>query len=229
MQRTRQAHRTGCERPGMETNPAAKATPATAEMRRVWKPALQGFGASESLANTAREFSCGLLLIHHLRKRGAAEVSEVVGPDDFRGSGHIMAMARSVMALSAARGEEEDAHNGPRRLEVIKTNLARHPRALGLALDPGDPRAPALRYGKPPEVRRDKTQVEECGAWLVDLLDSHDGMMRPKEVIALAREEGFHERMVYRARRAMEGRIQDSRGKRDPDNLWMVCGDEDEV
>lgn len=189
------------------------------------------------LTNVAREFACGLLLIHHLRKRGAVELADVVGPDDFRGSGHIMAMARSVMALSVVRGDEEEGRNGPRRLEVIKTNLARHPKALGLALTPcpsADGRgeffgAPALRYGKAPTARRERSQVDECGDWLVDLLEAHDGQMRPREVLALAREAGFHERMVYRARRAMDGRIQDSAGKHDPDNLWMACIDEDEL
>jgi hypothetical protein len=97
------------------------------------------------LTSVGREFSCGLLLIHHLRKRGLLALTDLVGPDDFRGSGHITAMARSVLALSVVQTGEQPDRNGPRRLDVIKTNLCRYPDPLGLALEPDDPRAPTLR------------------------------------------------------------------------------------
>ena len=90
-------------------------------------------------------------------------------------------------------GEQPD-RNGPRRLDVIKTNLCRYPDPLGLTLEPGDPRAPTLRYGEPPQPHREATQEEECQAWLLQLLEEAGEPLRPKDVIAMAEEEGFPER-----------------------------------
>jgi len=185
------------------------------------------------LMNVAREFSCGVLLIHHLRKRGGvgwaglkpAPTLSAVGPDDFRGSSHIMAMARSVMALSVIQTGEEPDRNGPRRLEVVKTNLCVYPPALGLVLDSlrsGDERAPTLRYGEAPKEHRERTQVEECAEWLVEVLDEAGEPVKPKKVVKLAEQAGFGRALLYRARKALEGTVVDTAGKHDPDNEWVL-------
>jgi len=57
---------------------------------------------------------------------------DLVTADDFRGSSHSIAMARSVLALSIIQDGAEPDRNGPRRLEVVKTNLCRYPKALGV-------------------------------------------------------------------------------------------------
>ena len=46
-------------------------------------------------------------------------------------------MARSVLALSIIQDGPEPDRNGPRRLEVVKTNLCRYPEALGVWFEDG--------------------------------------------------------------------------------------------
>jgi hypothetical protein len=143
------------------------------------------------LGAVAREFDLGLLLIHHLRKRGkATPMMDLVTADDFRGSTHIIAMARSVLALSIIQEGAEPDRNGPRRLEVVKTNLCRYPPALGVRFEEGggegDQRGdhpstalgtgsgspvPWLVYGETPREYREPTQAEVCAAWLVEVLE----------------------------------------------------------
>jgi hypothetical protein len=178
------------------------------------------------LMSVAREHSCGVLLIHHLRKRGAMGLTEAVGPDDFRGSSHIMAMARSVLALSVIQEGPEPDRNGPRRLEVIKTNLCVYPPALGLVLDSlrsGDERAPTLRYGEAPKEHREMTQAEECAEWLVEALDEAGEPVKPKEMLKLGEEAGFGPSVVYRARKLLEGTVVDTRNRHAPGNRWVLA------
>ena len=109
------------------------------------------------LSSVARDFDVALLLIHHLRKRhkGRAPVSRLISADDFRGSSHIIARARSVIALSLLQRGPEPDRNGPRRLEIVKTNLCRYPEPLGLRFIAGDhDLAPFLRYSPSPPPRR---------------------------------------------------------------------------
>jgi predicted ATP-dependent serine protease len=51
------------------------------------------------LNRLAVDYDCAMVLIHHLRKRGTQQLMlwDGVSIDDFRGSGHIIAMARSVL------------------------------------------------------------------------------------------------------------------------------------
>jgi hypothetical protein len=143
-------------------------------------------------------------------------------PDDFRGSGHIMAMARSVLALSVVQTGLQPDRNGPRRLEVIKTNLCAYPPALGLVLECSDPRTPALRYGPPPAEHRGRSQADECAAWLLQVLGEAGKPLRPKDVLAMAGQVGYPEAMVYRARKALEGRVVDTKGKHAQGNRWAL-------
>ena len=193
------------------------------------------------LAAAAREFDLALLLIHHLRKRGKAlPMMDLVTADDFRGSSHIIAMARSVLALSVVQTGPEPDRNGPRRLEVVKTNLCRYPEAVGVVVEEGggegDHACPVGQVGPPvqsavPRVRyvgapagyREPTQAEECGAWLVELLEEAGEALSPKEVVGLAKEAGFSRGVVYRARKELEGVVVDTEGKFSPQNRWAVA------
>jgi hypothetical protein len=103
------------------------------------------------LNNLARDAQSGLLLIHHLRKRGPLPFANALGIDDFRGSGHIVAVARSVLGLSVVQTGPEPDRNGPRRLELIKSNLARYPPPIGVEFLPQHPKGVVLKYGAPPE------------------------------------------------------------------------------
>ena len=191
------------------------------------------------LSAVAREFELGLLLIHHLRKRGplaALGTSGFVNPDEFRGSSHIIAMARSVMALSVVQEGPEPDRNGPRRLEVVKTNLCRYPPALGVVFEEAEEDAemgrggdagmavPWLRWAEAPRAYREPTQAEECAEWLVELLAVAGEPVRPKEVVALAKEVGFPRATVYRARSELGEAIVDvGSGKRDPGKAWRLA------
>lgn len=177
------------------------------------------------LMSVAREFSCGVLLIHHLRKRGVVGLLDSVGPDDFRGSSHIIAMARSVLALSVVQVGEEPDRNGPRRLEVIKTNLCVYPPALGLTLESGDERAPTLRYGEAPKEHRERTQAEECAKWLIEALALAGEPVKPGEIVKMAEGEGFSRRVVYRAREALGRVVVDTGHKQASGNRWRLAED----
>ena len=174
------------------------------------------------LNRLALEFQCGLLLVHHLRKRGLLPLLDTLGVDDFRGSSHIIAMSRSVMGLSIVRTGPEPDRNGPRRLEIVKTNLARYPKPLGLEFKPLHPKGAWIEYSaEPPQPYRQPTKSDECAEWLVGFLHE-GGAARPQEIIAAAEAEGFSRRTVYRARRKLGERIADMGGHKHPDNRWTL-------
>jgi hypothetical protein len=189
------------------------------------------------LSALAYEYDLGLLLIHHLRKGGrvprcsAMVAADAVSADDFRGSGHIIAMARSVLALSIVQDGPQPDLNGPRRLEVVKTNLCRYPPALGVAFDPpatgsaSSGGAPILRYTDASEPYRRPTQTEECGIWLLDLLAHAGEPLRPKEIVAAAKKAGFTRATLYRARKELGDCIVDrGSGPYDPLKTWASAG-----
>jgi len=169
---------------------------------------------------------CGLLLIHHLRKRSAAlPASEVLTIDDFRGSSHIIAMSRSVLGLSRVRaGDSPRERNGPRRLEVVKTNMGRIPEPLGVTFEPLESGTPGVRlvYGAELPEPRLPTKATACAELILELLA--EGPLPPKAVVEAAREEGYGRDTVYRARRALEGRVRNTQGCRSPENLWERVG-----
>lgn len=176
---------------------------------------------------------CGLLLIHHLRKRSAAlPASEELTIDDFRGSSHIIAMSRSVLGLSRVRaGGFPRERNGPRRLEVVKTNLGQLPEPLGVTFEPLEAGAPGalgapgvrLVYGAElPEPSGPPTKATACAELILELLA--EGPLPPKAVVEAAREEGYGRDTVYRARRALEGQVRNTEGCRSPENLWERVG-----
>jgi hypothetical protein len=175
------------------------------------------------LSAVAREFDLALLLIHHLRKRGKAlPMMDLVTADDFRGSSHIIAMARSVLALSIIQDGPEPDRNGPRRMEVVKTNLCRYPPALGVRFEDNGRAAPEIRYGEVPQPHRKPTQAEACADWLLEVLEEAGEPVQPAEVLKLGKEAGFTQGVIYRARKQLEGAVVNTEGKRSPHNRW-VC------
>jgi len=178
------------------------------------------------LSAVAREFDAGLLLVHHLRKRSKTPLMDLVTADDFRGSSHIIAMARSVLALSIIQETPEPDRNGPRRMEIIKTNLCEYPKPLGCRFQPGEG-APTLLYTDPPKPYREPSTTEECEAWLVDLLE--EGPLKPKEIIDLADDYGFKEGTLRNARCNLEGIVVDTEeSNHSPYNKWALAEDNDD-
>ncbi|MGD2206194.1 MAG: AAA family ATPase, partial [Anaerolineae bacterium] len=175
------------------------------------------------LNQLALDSQCGLLLVHHLRKRGILPMMDLLTVDDFRGSSHIIAMSRSVMGLSIVKTGPEPDRNGPRRLEIVKTNLARYPKPLGMELKPLHLKGVWLDYAsEPPQPYKQPTKIDECSEWLVSLLDEA-GAMRPQEIVAQADAEGFSRRTVYRARSKLGDKIADTAGHKHPENQWTLA------
>lgn len=173
-------------------------------------------------------FRVGMVLIHHLRKRGQLPLVAGVTIDDFRGSGHIIAMARSVMGLSTVKIEPDSKTPPPRRFEIIKTNLCQYPDALGIEFQPLHPEGVMLKWGQParpydaPEESTG-TKRQNCGDWLLELLA--DGPVRVGQIIEMAETFGFSRATVFRARRELDDAIVNTHGQRSPDNEWMLAED----
>jgi hypothetical protein len=175
------------------------------------------------LNHLAGDFDVGLLIIHHMRKLTVRSQFFEFQVVDARGSGHITAMGRTVMALSIVQTGEQFNRNGPRRFEVGKTNLGIYPPPLGFSLESFDPDGVALRWGEVPRPFHQPTQKERCQGWLAELLQSASAPIKTAEIIRLAAQEGFNERMVYRARLALAEKVGDSLNKQHPENGWVWC------
>lgn len=174
------------------------------------------------LAQMAEEYQCGVLLVHHLRKRGITPLFSTITIDDFRGSGHIIAMSRSVLGLSVIQDSATHNKNGPRQLEIVKTNLGPYPPPLGVeivSLD-SNPDYASIEYGKPPVPYREPTQVELCAEWLLELLTESREPLKPAEIIELAAEEDFSRGTVYRAREFLGPSLESTGNRRDPTTKW---------
>ena len=183
------------------------------------------------LSSLAAQFEMGLLVIHHLRKRSSAAklTTSQPGPDELRGSSHLSAAARSVLTLSLCQGQTGAPDpNGPRRLEVVKTNLCLYPPPLRLILETGPASIPTLQYAPFPEDAplpggSLPTRSRQCADWLLAYLAAAGEPVKPRDVVQAAREAGFPRRMLYRARRALAGLVADAgTGPRDPDKRWVV-------
>lgn len=174
------------------------------------------------LNSVALETGAAMLLIHHLRKGSSRQMEMFdISIDDFRGSGHIMAMARSVMGISMVQTESKLDRNGPRKFEIIKTNLGPYPDALGYSFIPLHPTGVLLDWSKnAPEPYQEPTKLDSCVHWLEMLLRDADAPMRPAEIVELAESEGFSRSMLYRARDMLQANIENTRGRKDPANEW---------
>lgn len=170
----------------------------------------------------ANDYNCGLLLIHHLRKRGAAPVADLLTIDDFRGSSHIIAMSRSVLGLSVIQTGPEPDRNGPRRLESVKTNLGPYPEPIGVEFRPLHPSGVMLHYGDAPEEYREPTKLDRCMEWLREILEEAGEPMKPKEIIELGEEADFSRGTIYGARKQLGSEISDTEGRRSPTNCWVL-------
>jgi len=191
------------------------------------------------LSSVARKADLALLLIHHLRKRGRSgrpvSAPQVVA-GDLRGSSHISAAARSVLALSLVGGPpvrlplpgaaapHQSHFDGLRRLEVVKTNLCRHPPPLGLTFEGENVPVPTLSYAEFVEPTPPPTHVELCARWLLQFLTAAGAPVKPADVVRAAAQEGFPRRTLYRARQALADQVVDLGNRpRDPGKLWTLA------
>lgn len=163
--------------------------------------------------------NCGLVVIHHLRKPAGGQLTlPGVSIHDFRGSGHITAMARTVLGLSVVQTGKQFSLNGPRRLELAKTNLGPYPTPLGVEIVDSAAGLKQFQYGEAPSA--EATLRDDCAEWLEDLLA--DGPMKVKDVLAAGEEAGYSRPTIYRTRQDKEGTIINTKGNRHPGNRWAL-------
>lgn len=176
------------------------------------------------LNGVAREVNAGMVLLHHLRKPSGGQLSlPGVSIHDFRGSTHIVALARSVIGLSVVQEPgKQFSLNGPRHMEVVKTNLAaEYPPKLEIRMQRSES---GVRFEYGPVAT---TVVEEPSAeeWLVDYLEAN-GPTKFRELVEAAVADGFSKATIFRARKRLGARISDSAGRQGKGNLWMLAEDD---
>ncbi len=145
-------------------------------------------------AAITRDMGCGWTFTHHLRKSMPGESREIE-LDEVRGSGTIVAMMRTVVAL-----DKPDPRADALRLHVIKNNLERIPEPLGLELAAtgGAP----VPVSEAPRAQRAETLTERA----CDFLESRlkDGPRTPDEIYYEAKQIGISERTVQIAKKKLE-------------------------
>lgn len=155
-------------------------------------------------------YQVAMILIHHLRKQGAnnPRSNGAVNIDDFRGSSHIIAMSRSVLGLSVVQTGPKIDRNGPRKLEVVKTNLGAFPDPVGCEFLPLHPKGVMVQWdAKAPEPYQEPNLVDQATEWLVDLLRESDEPLKPKDIVELADDAGFSRPTLYRAKGSLNGQL----------------------
>jgi hypothetical protein len=175
------------------------------------------------LVIVAYEYNVPIVLIHHLRKRNPLAFMDMISIDDFRGSGHIVNMARTIMALSIIQNTPGRNPNGPRRLEVLSTNMAAYPDPIGVEFKPQYPSGVLLDYGEPPEPYREPSQEDKTKQWLLDVLA--DGPRKPDDLVTMAKDQiGVSRVTVFRAHDVLEktGLVCDTLGTKNPGNEWKL-------
>lgn len=115
----------------------------------------------KSLAELARNLGKPVILLHHLRKRGLSDTSDVVTLDRVRGSTVIVQPARVVWALDVPNPNMLDH----KRLSVIKSNLGRFPKSIGVRIDDG-----GLAFGEAPQAPKTMTKIDQAKLLLLRLL-----------------------------------------------------------
>lgn len=177
-------------------------------------------------AGIANDHNCSVLLIHHLRKPGNGQAHlPGLSIHDFRGSGHITAMARSVLGLCTIATGPKPKLNGPRKLEIVKTNLGPYADPVGVNIEQIGDDGVRITYGEAPKAFEEPTENDLASRWLLELLEENDEI-KPSEVIKLAEADGYTRYQVYKARESLSGQIVNSRGARHPQNTWRLRSDD---
>jgi hypothetical protein len=190
--------------------------------------ALLGF-----LAGMAQAQGCAVLILHHLRKsNGQMNLFDTIDMNDVRGSGHITAMSRVAWGLKTVQTAQKADPNGPRSLHVIKSNLSRLPKALGVILEPipGDEENARVVYDEDaPLAYEEPTERDAAGDWLLAYLEEAGEPVAPKTVVAAAQEAGYSRMTIYRAQEELGAVIVNTKGRKHPANKWTLASETDET
>lgn len=167
--------------------------------------------------------NCGLLVLHHLRKPSAMQLSiPGVSIHDFRGSGHITAMARTVLGYSVVQTGKQFSLNGARRLDLAKTNVGDYPEPLSVQMIK-DPSGVRFEYSRAADLQAG-TERDEAAAWLLETLELADEPLSSSEIVKQALEQDFSRPTILRALDALEasGAISATKGRKITGNKWML-------
>jgi hypothetical protein len=173
----------------------------------------------------AGAFDLALLLIHHLRKPSIG-VTQPVTMHDLRGTGHLVAMARSILGMDIIKIGPEDDLNGPRQVKVLKKNRGKYPKPLSVQYkdSPTNPDVAVLSFGSIEMFTRyPETLTEKCAVWLVDLLDER-GPLTFNEIQKYALEEDFKRGVLAEARQLLGNKVVDTLGPKRFGNKWALAG-----
>ena len=125
------------------------------------------------LSGLANYADAGFLVLHHLRKPPGGQNLPGMSVHDFRGSGNITAMARSVMGLSVVQSGRQFSLNGLRRLDLVKTNLGPYPDpSASNSRPPRRPRQIRLRRRPSFDAAADDDKPDP-ETWLIDFLETN--------------------------------------------------------
>mgnify|MGYP006921345251 CR=1 FL=1 len=183
------------------------------------------------LNKVAYEFDLAILLIAHTRKppavfSGKGEINQ----DDIRGSGHVVAMARSVIGVWLVQTGPEADPNGPRVMAVLKSNYARKPKPIGYDVLNDANNNPMIFFGDAPKPYREPSKAQMCADWIIETLTDEGSPMQPKELEVLAQKAGFKRDTFYSAHRFLErgGLVKDTHGNKNPENAWALVEDRED-
>jgi hypothetical protein len=177
--------------------------------------------------------NCGLVLVHHIRKPpggGQRMMNVDLGMEDLSGSGYITQQARVVLGLHVVQTGPKFDPNGPREFKMLKNSIGEYPEPLGFSFAPLHPTGVMLKWEpKAPQTYREPSQMDECKEWLEDLLKTHPEGVKAKEVVNIGQQEGFSRAMIFRARKELLDHIQNTDGRKSPENCWKWSDDEVEM
>lgn len=143
------------------------------------------------LAQLARDTGTPFLLSHHLRKRGMFDAVGEVSLEMVRGSGAIVQPTRLVWAI-----DKPDPSQDVKRLHVIKSNLARWPEPIGLAIDDN-----GVGFCAAPSMPVPVTLKDQASDVIRDLLNT--GAVPVKDVREAIDGAGLSWHAAKRAKQAM--------------------------
>ncbi|MCB0190604.1 MAG: AAA family ATPase [Anaerolineae bacterium] len=175
------------------------------------------------LISVAQDYNCAVCLLHHLSKPKKGSNPRLT-MHDLRGSGHIVAMSRSIIGLDSLNLGTDDP-NGPKIIKSLKNNLSKIPFPIRLDFEPNktEPKLADLRYStmdlfsRPEEI---KSESQRCAEWLTELLE--EGEMSYIDILAEADQEGFSRYLVDKARESLGGSIIDTKGSGATGNKWAL-------
>lgn len=145
-------------------------------------------GLIKFIAEVARDSGKPILLTHHLRKRSVFD-SDSVELERLRGSSAIVQSARLVWALDVP---DPTAKNW-RRLQVVKSNLAKFPGPVGITID-----EQGVKFGLAPEPPRVETVADKAADLLQALLK--DGPQPATVIQSEFEQAGISQKTMYRAK-----------------------------